>query len=229
MGTDTTRSGRDFWESRYRDDDPSAPLPAPGPAFTALIKELLPGAPPGSGPDGAPRALELACGRGGDALWLASAGWHVTAVDISEHALAALAERARRAGVGDRLAVERHDLARSAPRPARWDLVCSNHFHTVVDLDRDAVLRRAARSVVPGGLLTVIDHGSSAPWSWEQRDDHPTAADLWRSLGLGDGWSALVCEQRERTARGPEGRTATVVDTVVAARRTGTAGEGTRS
>lgn len=219
MEPDTTRSGRDFWESRYRNDDPSAPPPAPSPAFTALLGEPLPGPPPAPAPDGAPRALELACGRGGDALWLASRGWRVTAVDISEHALSALAERARRSGLGDRIAVERHDLALSGPRPAPWDLVCANYFHTVVDLDRGAVLRRAARSVVPGGLLTVIDHGSSAPWSWEQRDDHPSAADLWRSLDLGDEWSALVCEQRERTARGPGGRTAVVVDTVVAARR----------
>ncbi|WP_306368702.1 cyclopropane-fatty-acyl-phospholipid synthase family protein [Nocardiopsis sp. CC223A] len=213
--TTTSPSGRGFWEQRYRDDDPSGPLPTPNPAFTALIGELSLVPPPA----GTPRALELACGRGGDALWLAAAGWHVTAVDIAEHALSALAERARRAGLGDRLAVERHDLARSAPGAGRWDLVYANYFHTLVDLDRDAVLRRAARSVADGGVLTVVDHGSSAPWSWEQRDDHPSAEDLWHSLALGNGWTRLMCEGRPRIARGPDGRTATVLDTVVAARR----------
>ncbi|MEU0492283.1 class I SAM-dependent methyltransferase [Nocardiopsis sp. NPDC006139] len=223
MEPDTTRSpsGRGFWEQRYRDEDPSGPPPAPNPAFTALAGELSLVPPPSEGA----RALELACGRGGDALWLAAAGWRVTAVDIAEHALSALAERARRAGLGDRLAVERHDLARSAPAPGSRDLVYANYFHTVVDLDRGAALRRAARSVADGGVFAVIDHGSSAPWSWEQRDDHPSAEDLWRSLGLGAGWTLLVCEGRSRLARGPHGGTATVVDTVVAARRRAGGGE----
>ena len=213
--TTTPPSGRGFWERHYRNDAPSGPPPAPNPAFTALIGELSLLPPPTE----RPRALELACGRGGDALWLAAAGWHVTAVDISEHALSALAERARRAGLADRLSAQRHDLARSAPEPERRDLVYANYFHTVVGLDRRAVLRRAAESVADGGVLAVIDHGSSAPWSWEQREDHPTAEDLWRSLGLGSGWVRIVCEQRPRLAHGPEGQSATVIDTVVAARR----------
>ncbi len=208
---------RAFWEDRYRDDDPSGPAPAPSPAFTALVAELDLTSAPGAGPQ--PRALELACGRGGDALWLAAQGWHVTAVDIAGAALTALSDRARAAGLGDRVRVERHDLGRTAPGPGPWDLVYANHFHTGQALDRDAALRRAAGSVAAGGVLAVVDHGSSAPWSWEQREDHPTADDLWRSLGLGPDWSALVCERRERIARGPDGRTAPVVDNVVAARR----------
>lgn len=217
-------SDREFWEGRYREEDPSSPDPGPSSAFTALMEDpaLVPPA------TGTRRALELACGRGGDALWTAAKGWHVTAVDISEHVLAALRERARRTGLADHLRTRQHDLALSTPEPEAWDLVYANYFHTPTDIDRDAILRRVSDSVVEGGLLIVIDHGSSAPWSWEQREDHPTPEDLWNSLDLGADWSALVCERRSRVAQSPEGaggvegtegRTARVIDNVLVARR----------
>ncbi|MEU3310936.1 class I SAM-dependent methyltransferase [Nocardiopsis sp. NPDC006832] len=229
-------SNREFWEGRYHDEDSSSPDPGPSPAFTSLIEDPAL-APPSMGTR---RALELACGRGGDALWTAARGWHVTAVDISERVLAVLNERARRAGLADRLSTRHHDLALSVPEPEAWDLVYANHFHTPTDIDRDAILRRVSDSVVEGGLLIVIDHGSSAPWSWEQREDHPTPEDLWNSLDLGADWSALVCERRSRLAQSPEGavgaggaenvqgpegdedRTAWVIDNVLVARRRST-------
>ncbi|MGW9557783.1 SAM-dependent methyltransferase [Nocardiopsis sp. NPDC055551] len=206
-------SDREFWEGRYREENPSSPDPGPSPAFTALMEDprLVPPT------TGTRRALELACGRGGDALWLAARGWRVTAVDISEQALTTLNERARRTGLADRLRTRHHDLALSLPEPKAWDLVYANYFHTLADIDRDTILRQVSESVTEGGLLIVIDHGSSAPWSWEQRQDHPTPEELWRSLDLGGDWSPLVCERRSRTAQGPEGRTARVIDNVVVA------------
>lgn len=229
-------SNREFWEGRYRDEGPSSPEPGPSPAFTALMEDPTLVTPT----TGTRRALELACGRGGDAMWTAARGWQVTAVDISEHVLATLNERARRAGLADRLSTRHHDLALSVPEPEVWDLVYANYFHTPTDIDRDAVLRRVSDSVVEGGLLIVIDHGSSAPWSWEHREDHPTPEDLWNSLDLGAGWCALVCERRFRLAQSPEGagdaggnegaqgpegfdgRTARVIDNVLVARRRST-------
>ena len=235
-------SNREFWEGRYRDEDPSSPDPEPSPAFTALMEDpaLVPPT------TGARRALELACGRGGDALWMAAKGWHVTAVDISEHVLATLNERARMAGLTDRLSTRHHDLALSTPEPEAWGLVYANYFHTATNIDRATILRRVSDSVVEGGLLIVIDHGSSAPWSWVQREDHPTPEDLWNSLDLGADWSALVCERRSRIAQSPknvggsegagsvgaaegaqgsesaEVRTAWVIDNVLVARRRST-------
>ncbi|PWV58119.1 SAM-dependent methyltransferase [Nocardiopsis sp. L17-MgMaSL7] len=207
---------REFWDRQYSDENPSTPPPPPNAAFVALAGELaLVPAPRRR----APRALELACGRGGDALWLAARGWRVTAVDVSAHVLDVLAERSRLAGVEEHLDLEAHDLASSAPDTGPVDLVYANYFHTTTGLARDEVLRASARSVRDEGILLVVDHGSSAPWSWNRHDDHPTADDLWRSLGLGPEWTAVVVEQRTRLAHGPEGRSATVVDNVVAARR----------
>ncbi len=221
METDKDASpSEEFWERHYRDDDPSTPPPGPNAAFAELAGELA--LVPPREPEraaGARRALELACGRGGDALWLAGRGWNVTAVDVSEHVLAVLGERARRAGVEDRLTTRRHDLTLSVPGTGPWDLVYANYFQTPVDIDRDAVLRRVSRSVGENGLLVVLDHASSAPWSWEQRDDFPAPEDLWRSLDLGTDWTGLVCERRSRLAHGPGGRSARVSDNVVVARR----------
>ncbi len=207
---------REFWDRQYGDESPSTPPPPPNAALVALAEELA------LVPAPRPRvshALDLACGRGGDALWLAARGWRVTAVDVSEHVLDVLAERSRLAGVGELLDVEPHDLASSAPDTGPLDLVHASYFHATTDLDRDAVLRAAARSVRDGGLLLVIDHASSAPWSWNRHDEHPTVDDLWHSLGLGPEWTAVVAERRTRLAHGPDGRSATVADNVVAARR----------
>ena len=60
---------------------------------TDLLSELTPGT-----------ALDAGCGAGAEAIWLAAAGWQVTAADISSQSLARAAERARRrpTSIGDR-------------------------------------------------------------------------------------------------------------------------------
>ncbi|OJG03577.1 SAM-dependent methyltransferase [Pseudonocardia alni] len=170
-------------------------------------------------------ALDLGCGAGGDTIWLARRGWHVTAVDISAAAVDGLARRGRAEGLAPQVRAERHDLATTFPAGA-FDLVSAQYLHTPFTLDRDAVLRTAARALRPGGLLLVVDHGSVAPWSWNQDPDarHPTAAEIAAGLGLDpDGWAVERADEPRRLATGPDGRTATVVDTVLVLRRAGAA------
>lgn len=107
-------------------------------------------------------ALDLGCGEGSDALWLATRGWRVTAADVSATALARVVARAEAAGVGDRVEVERHDLGRTVPSGA-FDLVSAHDVCSPVDLPRERVRRPAARAVAPGGLLLVVEHASVAP------------------------------------------------------------------
>lgn len=109
------------------------------------------------------RALDLGCGEGGDAIWLAGHGWQVIAVDISATALDRAAADAAAADVADRIDLQRHDLAQTFPA-GTFDLVSAQYLQSPVTLPRDLVLRSAAAAVAPGGLLLIVDHASgSAP------------------------------------------------------------------
>ncbi|GAA1936890.1 class I SAM-dependent methyltransferase [Streptomyces durmitorensis] len=198
-----------FWERHYRSQRTGGGRVNPLLAETAA--PLRPGA-----------ALDLGCGAGGDAVWLAQQGWQVTAVDISATAVERLREQARDLGILDRVTAEQHDLARSFPA-GRFDLVSAQYFHTPFALPRSQVLRTAARSLRPGGLLLIVDHGSTAPWSWNQDADnhHPTPAEIAAELALDPAhWSVLRADMPRRQATGPAGETATVIDNVLLFRLT---------
>lgn len=208
--SDRRTPSSEFWERRYREADHTHTA-HPNAVLVDLIDELSP--PVGT-------ALDVGCGRGGDALWLAERGWTVTAVDVSATALAVLTDAARHGGVADRLTVSRHDAVDDLPAGV-FDLVYACYLHSPIDIPRDGILRRAARAVPAGGLLMVVDHASTAPWSWS-RDPapvFPTPEETYRSIGLDDEWRAEVLAARRRVAIGPTGQTASVVDNVIVARR----------
>ncbi|MFF0579699.1 class I SAM-dependent methyltransferase [Streptosporangium saharense] len=166
-------------------------------------------------------ALDLGCGAGGDTVWLARRGWRVTAVDISTTAVERVRRRARELGLEDRVTTEQHDLAGSFPA-GEFDLVSAQYFHTPFPLARVRVLRAAVRALRPGGLLLLVDHGSTAPWSWNQDPGahHPTPREVAADLDLDpEGWSVLRADTPSRLATGPEGETATVVDNVLLVQR----------
>lgn len=215
MPTDTDSAA--FWERHYARLD-AAWGTKPNPVVAEVVAALTAEARGASGAPGT--ALDLGCGHGGDALWLAARGWDVTAVDVAPTALDRVAEQARAAGVADRVHPVAHDLARTFPA-GTFDLVGAVYFHTPLDIPRDAVLRRAAGAVAPHGLLLVVEHASLAPWSWRSEDEvrFPTAEETLASLRLGDGWQVERCEAPHRTATGPQGQTATVTDNVIALRR----------
>lgn len=203
---DATTDGRaeDFWERHHRSRCPGAARVNP------LLVETAAPLDPGA-------ALDLGCGAGGDTLWLARQGWSVTAVDISATAVERIRERARDLGLADRVTAERHDLASSFPA-GRFDLVSAQYFHTPFPLTRDRVLRTAARALRPGGFLLIVDHGSTAPWSWNQDSDthYPTPAEVAADLALDPAhWSVVRADMPRREATGPAGRTATVTDNVL--------------
>ena len=102
-----------YWDDRYSAaDDVWSGAPNP-----VLVSETL-GLPAGS-------ALDIGCGEGADAIWLASRGWQVTATDFSAVALQRAAAHSRRAAddpatsatIAGRIQWEEHDFTRWAPRP----------------------------------------------------------------------------------------------------------------
>ena len=198
-----------FWERHYRTRHTWG-----GEGVNPLLAEIAAPLRPGT-------ALDLGCGAGGDAVWLARQGWHVTAVDISATAVQRLRDRAGDLGFADRVVAERHDLAASFP-DGRFDLVSAQYFQTPFALDRGRILRTAAEALRPGGLLLIVDHGSTAPWSWNQDPDvqFPTPAEMAADLALDMAhWPVRRADMPSRSATGPGGRTATVVDNVLLLQR----------
>lgn len=135
-------------------------------------------------------ALDLGCGQGGDAIWLATEGWTVTAADISANALEIAARHAAEAGV--EITWERHDLAESQPAGS-FDLVTASFLHSDVELPRARILRRAAEAVAPGGTLLVVGH---APSEEHHHGDLPSPEQVTAELAL--DWELVTCELRER-------------------------------
>jgi len=99
------------------------------------------------------RALDLACGEGRNARWLAEKGWQVTAIDWSGVAV----DKGRRMSdavdwqVGDAL---------TAPLPEGLDLVVMAYFQVVAAARRTAV-RRSFDALTAGGRLFVVAHDST--------------------------------------------------------------------
>lgn len=201
-----------FWDERYR----SATALWSGDPNPVLVAEAA-GLDSGT-------ALDVGCGEGADAVWLARHGWQVTAVDISGVALERGAGHARERGPGiaRRITWCRVDLTDDAPLDGRYDLVTAQ-FMQLPGEQRARLHHRLAAVVAPGGTLLVVGHHPSDMATTVPRPPLPdlyfTASDVAASLG--QGWTILVDEARARPTLDPDGRPTTIHDAVLKARRDG--------
>lgn len=200
----------ELWDDRYRESDRIWS----GNPNTVLVREVE-GLKPG-------RALDLGCGEGADAVWLARWGWRVTATDISRVALERAAVHAAEAGVSDCVDWQWHDLGATFPE-GEYDLVSAQFLHSMGDLPREEILRRAARAVAPGGVLLIVGHAGFP--HWEQNPDpsvrFPTPDEVLASLELPDGaWEVLLSDEHERVQNDPDGNPTTRTDNALKVRRT---------
>lgn len=178
--------------------------------LAAVVGDLIPG-----------RALDLGCGEGGDAVWLAEHGWNVVAVDVSETAIARAAREADARGVRDRTHFEQRDLSDSFP-DGNYDLVSAQFLHSTVRLDRPAILRRAASAVAAGGLLVIVDHAAPPPNSGKIPHDHPfpSPEEVLAELNLPAAqWDRLKVDVIDRDGLGPDGQPFTWRDNLMVLRR----------
>ncbi|GHD46441.1 class I SAM-dependent methyltransferase [Mycetocola manganoxydans] len=208
-------SPAEFWEARYVTHRNESGQIWSGRVNATVEHEVL-GLTPGA-------ALELGCGEGADALWLASQGWKVTALDISANALAVAAAKAAEQGLADRIEWVQTDLDTWHPS-AEYDLVTAAFFHSPVELEREAILRRAASAVAPGGRLLIVGHAAFPPDSeLAEHDQHgqplPSTEEVLASLALPDGWVIETNGLYDRTVPWKDGRTLAIQDTVVRVRR----------
>jgi SAM-dependent methyltransferase len=203
--------GQDAWEERYRS---SAAIWSgrPNPPLVDEAADLAPGV-----------ALDIGCGEGADALWLAARGWRVTGVDFSATALDRAAAHADALGaeVAGRVTWLQADLTGWTPSAGTFDLVSAHFFH-LPEEQRRALFARLADAVSPGGTLLVVGHAALDLQTTMHRPDVPgmfwTAEEVADSLDAGR-WEVLVAEERPRPGRDPEGREVTLHDAVLRARR----------
>lgn len=138
--------GREEWNRRYAGSE-LLWTARPNRFLVAEAGDLPPG-----------RSLDLACGEGRNAVWLAEGGWQVTGVDFSEVAL----EKAR--ALADARGVEgewtQSDLRSYLPEPQAFDLVILFYLQ-VPEAVRRPVLRQAAAAVGAGGTLLLVAHDST--------------------------------------------------------------------
>jgi len=195
---------RERWNRRWAGERANAAT-TPS-AFLIAETETL---PPG-------RALDLACGAGRNAVWLARRGWRVTGVDFSDVALQA----ARGLAASARVDVEWIEAdAVTWPAESRaYDLVAVMYLQLPA-AERRAALARAAAAVQPGGTLLVVGHdllnlteGVGGP---TQADVLFTPDDVVAEIG------GLVVEKSQRVRRAVEGAGRDAIDTLVRARRPG--------
>lgn len=199
-----------FWEAHYGKHD----RVWSGNPNAVLVEEVH-GLDPGA-------ALDLGCGEGGDALWLAQQGWQVTGVDVSATALARAAQAAEQRGLNDRIDWQQHDLGTSFPE-GTFDLVSAFFLHSPVEIPREQVLRRAAAAVRPGGTLLIVGHGERPSWApAHDGPDVPLPApeQVLAALDLRpEEWEDERLAEPQRDIKAPDGTPATIRDSVVRLRR----------
>lgn len=186
---------QEAWEQRY-----SQPDRVWSGKVNHWLVEFAGGLAPGT-------ALDLACGEGGDALWLAARGWDVTAVDFAGAALRRGAAAAERAGVQDRIQWLQADLGSAWQPPRTYDLVTLHFLHTPDTRVRNTALR-TAWSATSGTLLVVAHDPANAVDGTGGGPPDPavlySAADVLSVLGVAaDDAAVVVAETRQReTAAG---------------------------
>ncbi|MER5967720.1 class I SAM-dependent methyltransferase [Streptomyces sp. NPDC002057] len=178
------------WDSRYADRH-QLWSGRPNGALVAEVAGLTPG-----------RVLDVGCGEGADAVWLARGGWDVTALEVSGIALDRATGHARDAGVTVRWV--HATLTEAALPPASFDLV-SAQYPALLRTPDAAAERALLSAVAVGGVLLLVHHAGMD--TQPPNDSGFDPADyVWPSMVtelLGEDWAIEVDEQRPRVA--PDG------------------------
>lgn len=134
---------RKDWDKRYDEND----LPWDSGRPDASLTNMLCRWPSCTG-----KALEIGCGTGTNAVWLAEQGFEVTAMDISTSAIAIAEKRCAEKEVQCRLLAD--DFLSCSLEAAQFDLIFDRGcFHSVNgEEERRCFVRQAASCLKAGGL-----------------------------------------------------------------------------
>jgi SAM-dependent methyltransferase len=164
------------------------------------------------------RALDVGCGEGADAVWLAQRGWKVTALDVSQVAL----ERGRVAASASDVEIEwlHAGVVDARLAPGSFDLV-SVHYPALRRTPGGDAVRALLEAVAPGGTLLVVHHADvdrdHALARGFDPEDYVASDDV--ATALGEGWDVQVRERRSRDVPESGGGSHHTHDLVLRARR----------
>lgn len=203
----------------------------PNPHLLSQVEILEPGS-----------AIDAGCGAGAEAIWLATAGWTVTAADVADVAIAHGERRAVEAGVADRIQWVQADLSSWEP-DQEYDLVSTCYAHPAIP--QLEFYRRIATWVAPHGTLLIVGHlhhddtmthdqsrhehhggnghghihGQDVEYDARPPTQASTTAAAITQLLDSEAWDIATAEESQRSITGPGGRETTIHDVVVRATR----------
>jgi SAM-dependent methyltransferase len=191
------------WEQALREHPGRVAARTPNAHLVAEVGDIYPG-----------RALDAGCGHGVEAIWLAAAGWQVTAVDFSRTALEHGRSTARAVGqeVADRITWVEGDLGSWTPAPQAFDLVSCLYVHVAGSVGE--FVHRLGTGVDSGGTLFMVGHLPADPATGKPT---PAAGQVQVSVDAAVGaldpqqWEFTVAKDRVRAESG------TGVDAVIRA------------
>lgn len=199
---------REEWDERYSGPDLLWHA-QPNQFLVEEVGDLAPGS-----------VLDVACGEGRNAIWLAERGWRATGVDFSTVALGKARRMAEQRGVH----VEWIEADLREWQPTRtYDLVIAMYLHLPAK-PRQATFAAAARGVGPGGTILIVGHDRenlTAGIGGPQDEDVLFAAeDVVSILESVGGFTVRRAAQVRRPVETDEGRV-DALDALVRAVRTG--------
>ena len=203
----TPRAQATEWDARYNERDQPMWSGRPNGRLVTEVSGLSPG-----------RALDVGCGEGADAIWLARHGWTVTAIDVSDVAV----RRARQAAkqVGASVDWVRGDALQTPLPPRSFDLL-SLQYPALPRAAGETAVQKLLDVVRPGGLLLAVyhdlddEHRAHMKERGADPDDYVGADDLGRLLD-----DDFTVERHAVEARiDPPAGTPHISDVVLRARR----------
>jgi SAM-dependent methyltransferase len=199
------------WDARYADRE-RLWSGQPNGALVAEVAGLTPG-----------RVLDVGCGEGADAVWLALAGWDVTALEVSGVALERAAGHARDAGVSVRWVhaeLTQAELTQAELSPGSFDLV-SAQYPALLRTPDHAAERALLDAVAPGGVLLFVHHAVMHDQAHHDGGFDPAdyVGPAMLAARLDGDWTVEVDEQRPRIAPDSGAGAHPVDDLVLRARR----------
>ena len=132
------------WDARYGEHDRAMWSGRPNGRLVAEVADWAPG-----------RALDVGCGEGADAIWLAQRGWTVTAIDISDVAVGRAHDASERAGTTVEWVCG--DVLQASFPAGHFDLV-SMQYPALPKAAGEAAVRTLLDCVRLGGVLLAVYH-----------------------------------------------------------------------